>query len=140
MASICHTTLFNTLLAGSEAARCKSERTWFIQQIVWLYPDILHLDTVWQLLAKFFDPLALNFKFIEEIWDDIVAARGGTKQTALSKSHSESKQLVKPIKHFRPTTYAPDLSQPLPVFELRDVEEAALERGIHKSPQVLTVT
>ncbi|EXJ60995.1 hypothetical protein A1O7_05148 [Cladophialophora yegresii CBS 114405] len=135
MSLICYTTLFNILLAGSEAARSKPERAWFVQRIVWLYPDIQHLDTVWQLLAEFFDPLALNFKFVEEIWEDVVAVRGcGTEKSI----NSEDKRLVKPIKHFRPTSYAPDLTKPLPVFELRDVEEATLEKGIHKAPGCAT--
>jgi hypothetical protein len=131
MSTICYTTFFNILLAGSQAARSKPERTWFIRQIVWLYPDIQYLDTVWQLLAEFFDPLSLNFRFVEEVWEDIVAARGG--DTAKS-ADNEDKQVVKPIKHFRPTSYAPDLTKPLPVFELQDVEEDALEKGIHKAP------
>ena len=122
MSSICYTTLFNIYIAGAEAARCRAERTWFIQQIVWLYPDVLHLDTMWQSIAEFFDPLAPNSRFIVEIWEDIVAARGGSPEATVN----QDKQLVRPIKYFRPTSYAPDLTKPLPVFELRDVEEAAL--------------
>ncbi len=136
MNSTCYTTLFNILLAGSEASRAKPERAWFIQQIVWLYPDIQHLDTLWQLLAEFFDPLAVNFVFVEEVWEDVVAARGGTPKSVAI----QEKQLVKPIKHFRPTSYAPDLSKPLPVVEVREVEQENLEEGLHKAPGFLAVT
>ena len=138
MRSTCYTTLFNVLLAGSKAARCKVERPWFIRQLVWLYPDVKHLDTVWQLFAEFFDPLAVNFRFIEEVWEDIVVARGGFFR---STGQDTLRQFVKPIMHFRPTSYAPDLSKPLPVLQLQDVAEAALERGLHKSPaRVAAVT
>ena len=135
MSTVCYTTLFNILLAGANGARSKPERVWFIKQIIWLYPDIQHLDTVWQLLAEFYDPLSLNFKFIEEVWDDIVAVRAATTSSTTNKD----KQLVKPIKHFRPTSYAPDLSKPLPVFELQDLAETALEKSLHKSPGLVTV-
>ncbi|KAJ9604605.1 hypothetical protein H2200_010719 [Cladophialophora chaetospira] len=138
MSSTCYTTLFNILLAGSEAARCKSERTWFVQQIAWLYPDIQHLDTVWQLLAEFFDPLAVNFRFIEEVWEDVVAAREPRRGTT-KVVKAQDKQLVKPIKQFRPTSYAPNLTKPLPVVEVREVEEAELEKGLHKAPGLVLI-
>jgi hypothetical protein len=126
----CYTTLFNILVAGSEASRCKPERTWFVRQIVWLYPDVKQLNTMWQMLAEFFDPLAVDFRYVEEVWEDVVAARAGPGRVA----NTQVKEMVKPIEHFRPTSYAPDLSKPLPVFEVREVEEAALEKDIHKAP------
>lgn len=137
-ASACHITLFNILLAGTIASRSKVERTWFVQQVVWLYPEVQQLDTLWQLLAEFFDPLAVKFELIEEMWDDIVAMRRKLA-TSFGDSGGPDKALVKPIKHFRPTSYAPDLSKPLPIVELRDTEEAALETNIHKSPGLVNV-
>ncbi|KIW79345.1 hypothetical protein Z517_05957 [Fonsecaea pedrosoi CBS 271.37] len=131
MCSICHTTLFNVLLAGSLASRNQPERWWFVQQIVWLYPDIQHLDTVWQLLAEFFDPLSVNFKFVKEMWEDIVRARRTVTKSTVSLKDG---QLVKPIKHFRPTSYTPDLSKPLPILELDDMEAPSLEKTLHKAP------
>ncbi|KIW92880.1 uncharacterized protein Z519_06729 [Cladophialophora bantiana CBS 173.52] len=136
MSSTCHTTLFNVLLAGTMASRNQPERRWFVQQIVWLYPDIQHLDTVWQLLAEFFDPLSINFNFIQEMWEDIVAAR----RTTTKSTSCPDKQLVKPIKHFRPTSYSPDLTKPLPVIELEDVEDASLAKSLHRSRARVLVT
>ncbi|KIX99305.1 uncharacterized protein Z520_04881 [Fonsecaea multimorphosa CBS 102226] len=130
MSSICHTTLFNILLAGMVASRNQPERWWFVEQIVWLYPTIQHLDTVWQLLAEFFDSLSINFRFIQEIWEDIAAAR----RTLVKSTSPTDGQLVNPIMHFRPTSYSPDLTRPLPVLELEDTEGVSLEKSIHRSP------
>ncbi|KIW29005.1 uncharacterized protein PV07_04852 [Cladophialophora immunda] len=130
MSSICHTTLFNILLAGTAASRNQPERWWFVHQIIRLYPDIQHLDTVWQLLAEFFDPLSINFRFIQEMWRDFVAAR----RTITKSTNSSDSQLVRPIKHFRPTSYAPDLTKPLPVLELDDPDVFSLETSVHQSP------
>ncbi|OAP57752.1 hypothetical protein AYL99_08490 [Fonsecaea erecta] len=135
MSSIYHTTLFNIFLAGTTASQNQPERSWFVQHIVWLYPDVQHLDTVWQLLAEFFDPLAINFRFIQETWEDVVAARGTGPRSGCTTGW----QLVKPIKHFRPTSYSPDLTRPLPVVELEDTEEVALETSIHRSPGRVSV-
>lgn len=136
MSRVCHTTLFNVLLSGMTAARCKPERQWFTEQIVSLYPNIQHLDTVWQLLAEFYDPLSVNFMLIEEVWEDIAAARATTK----SSTRIQGKESVNPIKHFRPTSYSPDLTKPLPVFELQDLEETTLEKSVHKAPQWVSDT
>ncbi|KAI1612865.1 hypothetical protein EDD36DRAFT_247635 [Exophiala viscosa] len=133
MSRACHTTLFNILLGGMTAARCKPERQWFTQQIVSLYPNIQRLDTIWQLVAEFYDPLSINFRFIEEVWEDIVAV---TMATAASPP-PQGKELVTPIKHFRPTSYSPDLTKPLPVFEVQDLEEITLEKSLHKAPKLV---
>ncbi|KIV83334.1 hypothetical protein PV11_05368 [Exophiala sideris] len=135
MSRSCPTTMFNILLGGMTAARCKPERQWFTQQIVSLYPNIQHLDTIWQLVAEFYDPLSINFRFIEEVWEDIVAAKTSTK----SSPRSQGKELVTPIKHFRPTSYSPDLTKPLPVFEVQDLEETTLEKSLHRAPKLVTL-
>jgi hypothetical protein len=130
------TTLFGILVAGAHASHSRIERPWFIEQIVQLYPDVQSLDTVWHMHAKFFDPLSSNFKFIEEIWQEVVLARLADCKSAFQVV---SEQFVRPIQHSRPTSYTPDMSRPMPVVELREIEAVELERSLHRPARVVRV-
>ncbi|KAK5552347.1 hypothetical protein LTR46_009676 [Exophiala xenobiotica] len=136
MSSVCYTTLFNILLAGTNAAYGHPERWWFVRKIIQLYPDVQSLDTTYQLVADFFDPLALNFNVLQDIWDDVVRVRGGFGYGDLATNAQEnslpSNKVVRPVKHYRPTTYTPDLKKPTVVLEIEKGEEDSLEDRLHK--------
>jgi hypothetical protein len=131
MSVICYTTLFNVLLAGTNAARGHPERRWFVARIVQYYPGVQDLDTAYHLLAEFYDSLSINFRVVEDIWDDIENARSAA---LLDWKHASSygRQIVRPIKHFRPTSYTPDLSKPIRVLEIEDAEEDLVDKRLHQ--------
>ncbi len=106
-----------------------------MRKIIELYPDVQLLDTVYQLLADFFDPLALNFNVLQDIWDDVVRVRGSFGHGSATNSQENSlpsNKVVRPVKHYRPTTYTPDLKKPTVVLEIAEGEEDSLEDRLHK--------
>lgn len=133
MSLICYSTMLNVLLAGTNAARNRPERYWFLMQIVRYYPTVQCLDSLYQSVAVFFDPLSISFNFIKEIWEEIAALRVSGKY-AVCQITSPKNQLVRPINHFRPTTYTPDLSRPIAVMEIQDMDETAIENTLHRIP------
>lgn len=119
MSSRCYTTLFNILIAGTNASRGQPERWWFIDQIINLYPRLKSLDNIFQSLAQFYDPLSVNFNVLEDIWDDICRVK---RRSRLQDTVSDNCQMeiIRPIKHTRPTTYTPDLTKRYVTVEIRD--------------------
>jgi hypothetical protein len=132
MSAICRTTLFNILLAGTNAARGHPERQWFVKQIVTHYSDVRNLDSLYQLLAAFFDPLCVRFSFIEETWSDIVKARMSSRSRCNNIDLYDTR-MVTPVKHYRPTGYSPSLTRPTAILEVLDDEHDMVEHSLHEA-------
>jgi hypothetical protein len=72
----CGHTLFNILLFGAMASRCRAEGCWFVETLSDTYPEMQSFSHILELLKRSFDPRQLVTSVIDEIWQKIIELRG----------------------------------------------------------------
>ncbi|EXJ87939.1 hypothetical protein A1O1_04866 [Capronia coronata CBS 617.96] len=125
---LCHCTVFNLLMVGAMAMRGFLERNWFVHLIATQYTEVLHIDHVYRLLAEFIDPLHIVYNAVEDTWEDVINFRSIMSIKTMPQGSSTGHNLGG-IENFRPMNYSPDLSLPINVVEMEDLD-SSFEQGM----------
>ncbi|EXJ80932.1 hypothetical protein A1O3_07220 [Capronia epimyces CBS 606.96] len=127
MTHVCHCTVFNLLMVGAMATRGFLERNWFVRLVAIHYTDVLYIDQVYRLIAEFIDPLHMVYDAIEDTWKDVTSFRSlmsiKMEPRVLANGNDRHVGDIDPeIENLRPMNYSPDLSKPIKVVEVDDLD------------------